>query len=221
MGIRMMKYFNIGIATFAVSMMFANASATAQMPEIKRPLRIDILATENPNLIDTLTTGSVEQEGEIDDFVVGAAVMNNNDMLSYCVNISDAATEARNSILQKMMEETEVKISKKLAMLETKTGVLKEWVDRRDMFMKSASKSLVTIFETMRPDAAASQIAELKVGLAAAIILKLQPKTSSAIMTEIPPKHAAKITAMLTSAIDISDTQGNMNVNLDEKMAAQ
>ena len=142
-------------------------------------------------------------------------------MLSYCVNISDAATEARNSILQKMMEETEVMIGKKLAMLEAKTGVLKEWVDRRDMFMKSASKSLVTIFETMRPDAAASQIAELKVGLAAAIILKLQPKTSSAIMTEIPPKHAAKITAMLTSAIDISDTQGNMNVNPDEKMAAQ
>lgn len=221
MGIRMMKYFNIGIATFAVSLMFASSSAMAQVPEVKRPLRIDILATENPNLIDALTTGSVKKEMEIDDFVVGAAVMNNNDMLSYCVNISDAATEARNSILQKMMEETEVKIGEKLTMLEAKTGVLKEWVNRRDMFMKQASKSLVTIFETMRPDAAASQIAELKVGLAAAIILKLQPKTSSAIMTEIPPKHAAKITAMLTSAIDISDTQGNMNVNRDEKMAAQ
>lgn len=220
MGDRVTKYFSIGITTFAVSLMLAGSSVNAQAPRDERPRRIDILAVKTPNLIDDLETGSIGTDVGISDFVSGA-VMNNNDMLSYCINISDAATEARNSILQKMMKETESKIADKLTMLEAKTATLREWVDRRDMFMKSANKSLVSIFETMRPDAAASQIAELKVGLAAAIILKLQPKISSAIMTEIPPKHAAKITAMLTSAIDISDTQGNVDVNNEEKMAKQ
>lgn len=216
----MMKYFSIGIATFAISLMFAGSSVNAQEREDQRSDRIDIFATTAPNLIDTLATGSIGADVGISDFVVGA-VMNNNDMLSYCLNISDAATEARNSILQKMMKETEVKISDKLVMLETKTATLEEWVARRDNFMKSANKSLISIFETMRPDAAASQITELKVGLAAAIILKLQPKISSAIMTEIEPKHAAKITSMLTSAIDISDSSGNVDVNKDKKMATQ
>ncbi|MFK5980418.1 MAG: MotE family protein [Rhizobiaceae bacterium] len=216
----MTKYFGIGITTFAVSLMLAGSLVNAQAPRDERPKRIDILAIEAPNLIDGLETGSIGTDVGVSDFVAGA-VMNNNDMLSYCINISDAATEARNSILQKMMKETESKIADKLTMLEAKTATLKEWVDRRDMFMKSANRSLVSIFETMRPDAAASQLTELKIGLAAAIILKLQPKISSAIMTEIPPKHAAKITAMLTSAIDISDTQGNVNVNNDEKMAKQ
>ncbi|MBL4890319.1 MAG: MotE family protein [Rhizobiaceae bacterium] len=226
-----MKYLYIVIATFAVSLMFAGSQVRAQAPKEERPDRIDILAKVNPhkidalakvnpNKIDTLATGSIGSKADISGLVVGA-VLNNNDMLSYCLNISDAATEARNSILQKMMKETEVKITDKLVMLEAKTALLQEWVGRRDNFMRSANKSLVTIFETMRPDAAASQIAELKLGLAAAIILKLQPKISSAIMTEIPPKHAAKIAAMLTSAIDISDTQGNVNVNNEEKMAKQ
>lgn len=218
MGNKVMTYFSIGIATFAVSLMLAGLPANAQMPKEERPDRIDILAVGNPKLIDTFATGSVGTDVGVSGLVVGA-VLNNNDMLSYCLNISDAATEARNSILQKMMKETEVKITDKLAMLEAKTTTLQEWVGRRDNFMKSANNSLVSIFESMRPDAAASQIAELKIGLAAAIILKLQPKTASIIMTEIPPKHAAKITAMLTSAIDISDTQGNVNVNNDEKMA--
>lgn len=224
MGNKMMKYFNIRIATLAVSLMFAGSSVNAQMREEERPDRIDILAEITPiqmdSQIDSLATGSIGTDVDISNFVVGA-VMSSNDMLSYCLNISDAATEARNSILQKMMKETEVKIADKLVMLEAKTALLEEWVARRDNFMKGANRSLITIFETMRPDAAASQITELKVGLAAAIILKLQPKISSAIMTEIPPKHAAKITAMLTSAIDISDSQGNVNVNSDEEMAKQ
>lgn len=216
----MMKYFSIGIATFAISLMFAGSSVNAQAREDQRSDRIDILATTAPNLIDTLATGSIGADVGISDFVVGA-VMNNNDMLSYCLNISDAATEARNSILQKMMKETEVKIADKLVMLEEKTASLEEWVARRDDFMKSANQSLISIFESMRPDAAASQLTELKVGLAAAIILKLQPKVSSAIMTEIAPKHAAKITSMLTSAIDISDSSGNVDVNKDKQMATQ
>lgn len=207
MGKGAMRHFTVGFLTFVSAAVLCGPLAYAQMAdammkEEKRSVRIDILESEN----------------EISDFVVGA-VLNENEMLSYCLNISDAATEARNSILQKMMKETEGKIADKLALLEEKTALLEEWVGRRDMFMKNANKSLVSIFETMRPDAAASQLTELNVGLAAAIILKLQPKISSAIMTEIDPKHAAKITSMLTNAIDSGETSGSKGMKKDKKVA--
>jgi len=195
--VKLVKKSGFGLLMFSAVLLFAGLQASAQtivLPSddaefMKKPARIDIL----------------EQENDISNFVVGA-VMKDNDMLSYCLNISDAATEARNSILQKMMADTEAELASKLAALEEKTALLAGWVNRRDKFMRSANKSLVAIFETMRPDAAASQISELDVGLAAAIILKLQSKISSAIMAEIKPKHAAKITSMLTSAIDDETT---------------
>lgn len=92
MGNGMMKYFHVGIATFAVTLMLAGSSANAQAPREEKPDRIDILAAISPKQtnpqIDPLATGAISPGNDVSEFVVGA-VLNNNDMLSYCLNISN------------------------------------------------------------------------------------------------------------------------------------
>jgi len=173
------------IACFAAGLIYFNAAGASAGDKKQPPRRIDIL----------------DQKSSISEFVTGA-VMHENDMLRYCLNISDAASEARSSILRKTLANTKSEVEIKIGELRENISVLSSWMNKRDEFVAKANNSLIAIFETMRPDAAALQMTELDVGLAAALIIKLEPKISSAIMAEMKPKKAAMITGILTSAID-------------------
>ncbi len=163
--------------------------ATAQERSPKGPEKIDTLQMNGAD--DNLITGSVMREGK---------------MLSYCINISDAATETRNSILRKELSIIEIRIDKKLEELDVRIKQLRSWTLRRENFLKTGNESIVSIFQSMRADAAASQLTELGPVLAASIIFRLGPKTSSAILTEMKPTDAAKITTVLTSAVESNET---------------
>ena len=163
--------------------------ASAQEHSPKIPEKIDTLQMDSAD--DNLITGSVMREGK---------------MLSYCINISDAATETRNSILRKELKVIESRIDKKLEKLAVRIKELRSWTLRRENFLKTGNESIINIFQSMRADAAASQLTELGPVLAASIIFKLEPKTSSAILTEMKPKIAAKITTVLTSAVESDET---------------
>ena len=167
------------------------------------PIRVDILKDRLEQPIDEVVTGSVKK-GET---VVTGSVLKENELLNYCFNISDAAVEARNSVLKDKLEKIETRVDKKLSKLAKRIKILKTWSKKREAFLENANDSLVQIFQTMRPDAAALQMTELGPGLASAIIAKLEPKYSSAILTEMKPTDAAKIAMVLTSAMDRDDAK--------------
>lgn len=139
--------------------------------------------------------------GMVDSETITGAVMNEKDMLQYCVNISDDAREARYALLKKKLEETEADIDEKLVSLDGKLKAIKEYVEIRERFQAAAESQVVGIFGTMRPDAAAQQLAQLDTSLAAAIIMKLDPKVSSAILAEMRPKAAATLASILSMAM--------------------
>lgn len=141
----------------------------------------------------------------IDTDAVTGAVMTERDMLQYCVNIADSARETRYAIIDGKLDEKKTQIDEKLAQLDEKMNAIKEYVEIREKFRAAAESQVVTIYETMRPDAAAGQLSQLDTGLSAAIIMKLDPKVSSKILTEMSPKQAAQIANYLTVAMQHAD----------------
>ncbi len=146
---------------------------------------------------------NVQDWSDVDKELTTGSVIRSNEMLRYCMNISDAATEVRSTVLKEELEAIEKQVDEKLTKLNAKIEKLKIWTAKREMFLKSGNDSLVKVFQSMRPDAAASQLSEIGPVQAAAIIFKLEPKFSSAIMAEMKPSIAAKIAIVITSAIDI------------------
>ena len=154
-------------------------------------LRMEFLAREKGDPlgdIDPLTTGAVRKREEI---------------FKYCLNISDAATETRTAVLAKHLKEMGEEVDEKLDQLDKQITVLQGWMVKRQEFLESANDSLIKIFASMRPDAAALQFTEIGPGKAAAIISKLEPGNASAILAEMKPADAAKITLVLSSAMKV------------------
>lgn len=118
---------------------------------------------------------------------------------NYCINILDEARETRNAVLTERLTTLEKQVDQKLDLMAERIAALKAWTERRDNFLKKSNDSLVQIFQSMRPDAAASQLTEIGPAMSASIIAKLEPKYSSAILTEMKPSDAAKITMVLTN----------------------
>ncbi len=179
---------------FGLLVLMSVPSAQAQSHPEKKPKRIDILKVEP----ESFTTGSITPAEE----TITGSIIRENELLSYCYNVSDAAAEVRSSMLKEKLEAIEEQVDQKLDRLASEIEMLKRWSLKRDQFLKSANDSLVEIFQSMRPDAAALQLTEVGPGLAAAIIAKLEPKTASAILTEMKPTDAATIATVLTKVLE-------------------
>ena len=150
--------------------------------------------------IENILPMNVDQER-----LTTGAVMRDSEMLNYCINIHDRAKEVRSSVLNDKLKEIGTDVDSKLTELEKKIEELKFWTKKREIFLDSTNNALVKIFETMKPDAAASQFTEIGPKITSAIILKLNPKISSAILTEMEPSDAAKIAIILTNALEEDD----------------
>jgi flagellar motility protein MotE (MotC chaperone) len=119
----------------------------------------------------------------------------------YCVNIADAAAEARFAWQKQKLSEMEQELEKRIALLEEKTADYKRWLTRRDEFVNKARESLVLIYTRMRPDAAAMQLMAMDEETAAAVLIKLDPRVASTILNDMEPGHAARLTSTISSAV--------------------
>jgi flagellar motility protein MotE (MotC chaperone) len=118
----------------------------------------------------------------------------------YCVNIANAAADARFAWQKKTLADTEQELEKRIALLEEKTAEFQKWVTRRDEFVKKARENLVLIYSRMRPDAAAMQLTAMDEETASAVLLKLDPRIASLILNEMEPAQAARLTAIISGA---------------------
>lgn len=122
----------------------------------------------------------------------------------YCTNIADAAADARFAWQKRTLSEMEKELDRRIVLLETRTAEYREWLARRDAFVKKAQEALVGIYARMRPDAAASQLAAMDEETAAAVLTKLNPRNASAILNEMPPGRAARLTTTIAGAAKVN-----------------
>lgn len=118
----------------------------------------------------------------------------------YCINIANAAADARFSWQKKMLGDMEWELEDRIAKLEAKVVEYQRWLARRDDYSKKAQEQLVGIFARMRPDAAAAQLAVADEETSAAVLSKLDARISSTILAEMDPNQAARLTAIMVGA---------------------
>jgi flagellar motility protein MotE (MotC chaperone) len=118
----------------------------------------------------------------------------------YCTNIAPFAAEAEGAWQARKLLELDGQLKARIAELEAKRVEYKEWLEKREEFVKKAEEGLVAIYSRMRPDAAASQIAAMEDGTAAAVLARLNARTASAILNEMPTGRAARLTSHMAGA---------------------
>lgn len=118
----------------------------------------------------------------------------------YCVNIADAAADARFALQKEALANMEKEIESRIRILEAKRAEYEEWLDRRNEVLKKADETVVSIYSRMRPDAAALQLSNMEDEIAAAILARLNPRAASAVMNEMEPARAAELTNIITDA---------------------
>ena len=159
-------------------------------------------------LLPLLTTASFAQQPkqlQRENNTVAPATIGNSeaDFSSYCKAVAEitvAYDVARDRTeLRRMAED----ISVSAAELETKIATLKDWVGRRDSFIARAQDTLVKIFNSMQPEAAAVQLAAMVEETSAAVILKLDAKAAAAILGEMEAGSASRISTILSAAADM------------------
>lgn len=122
----------------------------------------------------------------------------------YCVNISDAAADARFAWQAKTISDFEKELDQRIKVLEEKTEEYKKWLDKRNDFVNRAHQRLVDIFTRMRPDAVALQLANLDEATASAVVMRLEPRIASAILNEMDPMKAARLSSLIAQAANTS-----------------
>jgi len=192
----MMRHITTIVVASVATAALALAPATAQLAD-----RQPVSAENNPNRIDIF-------DGEVatDDITTGA-IIRENELLGYCLNVADLAVEARGAFLKKELEDIEANVEVKLDELDERIAELKHWNSKRDDFLASANDALVKIYQSMRPDAAALQMAQLGPRLSAAIIAKLEPRVSGIILNEMSPRDAARVTAYLVGTLETENAK--------------
>ncbi|MFN3441873.1 MAG: MotE family protein [Rhizobium rosettiformans] len=120
----------------------------------------------------------------------------------FCTGIADAARDQRYLLQKQELEKLQADVDSRIAILEERRAEYEDWLGRRNEFMKQAEGQLVEIYKKMAPDAAAPQLEQTNVILAAAIIMKLPPRQSSLILTEMSADKAAQVASIMSSAGD-------------------
>lgn len=118
----------------------------------------------------------------------------------FCTNIADAARDRRYALQSKELEALQAEIDQRIRQLEEKRVEYQTWLEKREAFVALAEGNVVEIYASMRPDAAAERMEELRGELAAAILMKLDARKAGVILNEMEKKSAAMLTNIMANA---------------------
>ena len=125
-----------------------------------------------------------------------------DEIRQFCTNIADAARDQRYLLQKQELEQLQSDVDARIAVLESRKAEYEDWLKRRNDFLVRAEAGLVEIFKTMKADAAAPQLEEMKLEVAAAIIMKLPARQSGLVLSEMDPQKAGLIATIIASASD-------------------
>jgi len=124
----------------------------------------------------------------------------------YCTSVQDQAALAQLALQKKELETAQVEIDKRIKVLTEKSNEYKDWLAKREDFLKRATESLVGIYAQMKPEAAAARLTAMNELVAAAIISKLAPKSAGAVLSEMETSKAARLSSVLAGAAEVVAT---------------
>ena len=102
----------------------------------------------------------------------------------FCTNNLAVARDARLAWQTSKLLDLEAQIKQRLADLEARKAQLVDWLRKHDEAMKKATDDVIAIYEHMKPDAAASQLAVMDDATAVAVIAKLPPASRARFSTK-------------------------------------
>lgn len=118
----------------------------------------------------------------------------------YCASVAPIAAEARIAWETRRLTELDAEIKQRVADLEKAEAETREWVDKREALLNSASDDVVSIYGKMDPEAAAAQLATMDEPLAVSILHKLKVSAASAILDQMEAARAARLTSLILGA---------------------
>jgi flagellar motility protein MotE (MotC chaperone) len=152
-------------------------------------------------LVIGFSTPSPSQEGRKPDADVKMAEPIAGDgAQQYCANIVNIAADARIAWEMKRLDDLETQLKQKISELAAKEAESKEWIAKREEFMKKAEDGVVAVYAKMEPEAAAAQLIVMDEATAAAVLSKLNPRVASTILDEMDAGKAAKLTDLMSAA---------------------
>ncbi len=125
-----------------------------------------------------------------------------DEIRQFCTNIADPARDQRYLLQKQDLEQLRADVDQRIATMDKRKAEYEDWLKRRNEFLKTADLGLVDIYKNMKPDAAAASLNDVKITVAAAIIMKLSARQSSLILAEMDAQKAAVITNIIASASD-------------------
>lgn len=129
------------------------------------------------------------------------------DIQKFCGNIADAARDQRYVLQKQELDKLQVDVDQRIKALQERTTEYQDWLKRRNDFLARAQAGLVDIFKTMKPDAAAPQLQEMNMEIAAAIIMQLPARQSALFLSEMDPQKAGMISTIISSASNPSTSK--------------
>lgn len=123
-----------------------------------------------------------------------------DEIRAFCGNIADAARDQRYLMQKRELEALQAGVDERIKQLDERSVQYRDWLKKREEFMRVAESQLVDIYKNMNADAAAQQLEIVRPEIAAAIIMKLSPRMASAILNEMDSKKAAGLTGIIASA---------------------
>lgn len=124
----------------------------------------------------------------------------NDEIRAFCGNIADAARDQRYLMQKQELEGLQTDVDERIRQLDERSVQYRDWLRKREEFMRVAESQLVEIYKNMRPDAAAQQLEIVRPEVAAAIVMKLSPRLASQILNEMDTKKAAGLAGIIASA---------------------
>lgn len=122
----------------------------------------------------------------------------NSEVSRYCAAVAPSLAESRVVWQTKRLTELDGEIKQRLAALEKAEASARDWVEKREALLNSASDDVVAIYSKMSPESAASQIGAMDDDVAVAILAKLKPQAAGAILDEMEAARASKLAAGLS-----------------------
>lgn len=120
--------------------------------------------------------------------------------VQYCESVREIAAEARFAHMSAHLDVLTKELEERIAKLDAQSVLLKDWMAKRDAFAQKATQQLVSIFGSMRPEAASEQLVRLDPVTAASILLRLESRVASTILNDMPPDKAAKLAGIISDA---------------------
>jgi flagellar motility protein MotE (MotC chaperone) len=123
-----------------------------------------------------------------------------DEIKQYCTNIADSARDQRYLLQKQELEKLQADVDARIGVMDKRKAEYEDWLKRRDDFLQKADAGLVDIYKNMKPDAAAASLNDVRITIAAAIIMKLSARQSSLILSEMDPQKAATVTNIMAMA---------------------